>query len=378
MAAVSGKCLADWLKRWVAILLQHRNLCADADGYLITQLRKSGTTIPADMHRKTGRELERILAQARLDDGGIGPDRLCRWILAHRAAGRSLTANELVCKQMSWIELNADGIANAWRQLLGILPHDSGPTMLVLADGTAEQRESLQERRDQIELLSLQAETLAGLAVRVPRLTIGLAVDEQEWKGYVARTPESFSKAVIGEHLILVRGLTADRIRQIVASKVGGHIGTLEPICDHLAKIGASEELAERLAEATAASPTRPAKPTDPWKSEQERFLFELLDHTADLSGLFQLNVDPGFMFGGKRAEVDLACLDLKIAIEIDGYHHFTDPDHYRRDRRKDLELQQHGYFVLRWLAEDVVPQMATVLGTVRAVVRSRTSHSHT
>jgi very-short-patch-repair endonuclease len=59
--------------------------------------------------------------------------------------------------------------------------------------------------------------------------------------------------------------------------------------------------------------------------------------------------------FGGTAAEVDLiACAD-GIAIEIDGYHHFTDAESYRRDRRKDLLLQTQGLIVIRVLAEDVV-----------------------
>lgn len=33
---------------------------------------------------------------------------------------------------------------------------------------------------------------------------------------------------------------------------------------------------------------------------------------------------------------------------------HLADPVAYRRDRRKDQLLQENGYFVLRFLAEDV------------------------
>ena len=43
------------------------------------------------------------------------------------------------------------------------------------------------------------------------------------------------------------------------------------------------------------------------------------------------------------------------LAVEIDGYYHFQDADAYRRDRRKDLELQKRGFLVVRVLAEDVV-----------------------
>ncbi len=112
----------------------------------------------------------------------------------------------------------------------------------------------------------------------------------------------------------------------------------------------------------------------DPWKSAQEWFLFQLLEHTTDLAGRFQLNGQPGFLFGNQQAEIDLLCPSLKIAVEIDGYYHFTDPDRYRRDRRKDVELQRHDFLVLRFLAEDVVPRMVTVLDSIRAAVRFRES----
>jgi hypothetical protein len=350
----------------------------DQNSYQSTRLQTSPAIIHTDLHTKTRHELELIFAQAQLDDGGMGPGRLCRWILERRADGESPTVDELICTQASWTEFNADGIADAFRQLLGMLSNDPAPTLLVLFDNTDEQLETLEDRHNRTELFSMQTEALTRLAVRIPELTVGVAVDEREWKAYIASSPESFTKAVIREHVVPVAGLTVDRIRQMVASTAIGDIGALEPLYDQLAKMGASPELVESLVEASIALRGTPTSAADSWKSEQERFLFELLEHTADLCGLFQLNVDPGFLFGNKPAEVDLACLDLKIAIEIDGYHHFTDLDHYRRDRRKDLELQQHGYLVLRCLAEDVVPQMATILKTIRAVVRSRASRAHT
>jgi hypothetical protein len=106
--------------------------------------------------------------------------------------------------------------------------------------------------------------------------------------------------------------------------------------------------------------------------SAHELFLHELLEHTPDLAGLFALNVRPGFSFGGRPAEIDLACTDLRIAIEVDGHYHFTSSEHYRRDRRKDLELQRQGYLVLRFLADDVVARMESVRETVRSAVRFR------
>lgn len=43
----------------------------------------------------------------------------------------------------------------------------------------------------------------------------------------------------------------------------------------------------------------------------------------------------------------------------------------YRRDRRKDMLLQQNGYLVLRFLAEDVGKELDSVLdGILRALCR--------
>ena len=53
------------------------------------------------------------------------------------------------------------------------------------------------------------------------------------------------------------------------------------------------------------------------------------------------------------------------MAIELDGPQHLADPDAYRRDRRKDALLQENGYFVLRFLAEDVGKNLDLVLDSI-------------
>ncbi|MEI6670201.1 MAG: DUF559 domain-containing protein, partial [Acidobacteriota bacterium] len=50
---------------------------------------------------------------------------------------------------------------------------------------------------------------------------------------------------------------------------------------------------------------------------------------------------------------------------ELDGAQHLGDPVAYRRDRRKDLLLQESGYVVLRFLAEDVGRELNSVLDTI-------------
>ena len=65
------------------------------------------------------------------------------------------------------------------------------------------------------------------------------------------------------------------------------------------------------------------------------------------------------------RMEVDLLCTPSRIAIEWDGSQHLGDADAYRRDRRKDALLQENGYLILRFLAEDVGKHLDRVLDAI-------------
>jgi very-short-patch-repair endonuclease len=48
--------------------------------------------------------------------------------------------------------------------------------------------------------------------------------------------------------------------------------------------------------------------------------------------------------------------------IELDGAQHLADPAAYRRDRQKDALLQENGFFVLRFLAEDLAKELDVIL----------------
>ncbi len=63
--------------------------------------------------------------------------------------------------------------------------------------------------------------------------------------------------------------------------------------------------------------------------------------------------------------EVDLLCADARVAVELDGEQHLAGVEAYRRDRRKDLLLQENGYLVLRFLAEDVGKRLDEVLNAI-------------
>lgn len=92
-----------------------------------------------------------------------------------------------------------------------------------------------------------------------------------------------------------------------------------------------------------------------------------------------RINVELAIPFDGLgRMEVDLLCVDARIAVEIDGEQHLADANAYRRDRRKDVLLQENGYMVLRFLAIDVGKHLDEVLDSVlRALFRSTKIDGH-
>lgn len=107
-------------------------------------------------------------------------------------------------------------------------------------------------------------------------------------------------------------------------------------------------------------------------RSATERFLFQRLQTLPETRNRFRLNADLPIAFDSLgRLEVDLLCADARVAVELDGAQHLADPI-YRRDRRKDQVLQENGYLVLRFLAEDVGKELDTVLDSILRAISHR------
>ena len=85
------------------------------------------------------------------------------------------------------------------------------------------------------------------------------------------------------------------------------------------------------------------------------------------------MNAELAIPFDGcGRMDVDLLCADCGLVIEIDGPQHLADAEAWRRDRRKDALLQEHGMFVLRVLAEDVGKRLEEMLDAVLRALAHR------
>jgi len=70
--------------------------------------------------------------------------------------------------------------------------------------------------------------------------------------------------------------------------------------------------------------------------------------------------------------EVDFLSEEIRLVVELDGGQHLADAEAYRRDRRKDVALQEHGYFVLRFLGEDLAKRLDDVLDAILRALAHR------
>lgn len=110
-------------------------------------------------------------------------------------------------------------------------------------------------------------------------------------------------------------------------------------------------------------------------RSASEAFLFQRLESLPETRGRFRLNARLAIPFDQQGAmEADFLCEEARLVIELDGPQHLADEEAWRRDRRKDALLQQHGYFVLRFLATDAGRRLDAVLDSILAVLTSRGS----
>ena len=108
-----------------------------------------------------------------------------------------------------------------------------------------------------------------------------------------------------------------------------------------------------------------------------EAFLYRRLQSLPETSGRFDLNVELPVPFDGwGNMEVNLLDSRTRLVIELDGDQHLAIADAYRRDRRKDALLQEHGYFVLRFLVEDVGKRLDKVLDAIHRVLALRDRES--
>ena len=132
-----------------------------------------------------------------------------------------------------------------------------------------------------------------------------------------------------------------------------------------LSRDGVDAPLGDLFRRLTTASPEGSLDASQA-RSSSEAFFFRRLQSLPETRGRFRLNERLPIPFCGQNhVEVDFLDPSARLVVELDGAHHLADREAYRRDRSKDALLQRHGYFVLRFLAEDVGAELEMVLDEI-------------
>jgi len=139
-----------------------------------------------------------------------------------------------------------------------------------------------------------------------------------------------------------------------------------------LIRDGVDPPLARLFVHATC-PPEKGAKGADRARSSSEKFLYQRLQTLPATQDKFHLNTRLPIPFNEhSEMEVDFLFPEKRIAIELDGDQHLIDKKAYRRDRKKDALLQEHGYLILRFLTTDLGKNLDQVLDTIQRVLAGR------
>lgn len=255
------------------------------------------------------------------------------------------TAAQLCSEVLGWIKPTDLSFDKRWAALALILPHEVMPRLVFDVRG---QLASALELTDE----------MAGA-----RTPIGLRVDARQWWTFLSSGDWSRSGTrwrmapVLAGSLPIVSNLEQRSAK--TATWVEKHAPEALPLLRQVRTAVSAEAKTKTPAEGEA-------------RSAAEAFLFAILNHRPQTRNRFRLNVPLDFHFGNRFAEGDLAAVDARLVIEVDGYYHFRGQEAYRRDRRKDAALQEHRWFVIRFLAEDVVCDVQNVIEQIEYMLARR------
>ncbi|NEP62090.1 MAG: DUF559 domain-containing protein [Symploca sp. SIO2G7] len=212
--------------------------------------------------------------------------------------------------------------------------------------------------------------SLFQLVETIPTIPVGLCLTEIQADLCLPELPESRVKTLVRTGLIEVKTPGSKALRQWLCDRAITDPSQQRTILSLAERYGATADFLDTLIALT--QPAGPDIDQTLYRSQAERFLFHCLEGRPQTVGQFQVNQTLDIQFGNRPMEVDFLAETTKIVIEIDGYYHFQSPDCYRRDRRKDVELQHRGFLVLRFLADDVVDWLDDILSTIDRALAQR------
>lgn len=282
--------------------------------------------------------LSLLLERAFPGRGHEAPARLCAFAVA--ADDHNPSIRELMNEMGGWMECVRVSAA---------LTAETGPLppVLFIADSTC------------AESVVRIMETAALLAETCPALHVTVGVADTPLKAYLEDGRESRAKALCREGILRLRTPSA------TDANANADVETAQPPA--IRPPAVVENAAPRT---VPPRNDRTRDEDDAARSAAERFLFTHLESLPAMKGLFERNglldvpwPPPHVM------EIDLLSREHRVAVEIDGYYHFQDPEAYRADRRRDFVLQRMGFFIVRVLADDVVARIEDIVAAIRTAL---------
>jgi hypothetical protein len=320
---------------WINRLAAEVDLARAAAEWLARRLERPACLLVESLRVMTTYELRMFLESALPAVSETGVELVGRWLIENAGVSEQPGYPELAPVLDAILEGRGRPYIRVFTALGELVERDRLPVLILSPAGE--------------DLFRFQgiARLLADVAAAQPGAALIVVVEPELFDAYLKQSPVSRAQALLRESVVTINhespGVRDD---------------------------GGDASVTESRASAIL---DRESDDDDPARSAAERLLFERLESSPETAGLFELNGTLDFRFGPTQwIEVDLVARSLKLALEIDGYHHFQDTEAYRRDRRKDLELQKHGYLVVRVLADDVVERFENVWNTILAAVAFR------
>ncbi|MBN9687552.1 MULTISPECIES: DUF559 domain-containing protein [unclassified Corallococcus] len=335
---VSGEDAHEAALGWARALAATRDLGADAEALATFSLTAANPRHTPVFRGKTAHErrvlLDALPPPAMLADATWA---LCRELVMGREAVVPGTLPEAV--RTAFAKSPGAGL----RALHALVPPGQAPVVR-MAVGEAPSYRGLQVG--------------AALSNALPALAVACVVSSEALGAFLAGG-ETRLKAMVREGVVAV------------PEPASGAQGAVAALAE-LEREGASEARRVQAAEvALAAHTSARSLSEEKARSTYETYLRDRLADHPTTSGVFRLNapVDTG---GPRPWVVDFLSRELKLAVELDGYHHFGDRERFRRDRRKDLDLQRAGYWVYRIHWEDLLPRLEEILQTLDTLIDAR------
>ena len=353
----------DLFEEWISKIVAHDNLPSLALKKVANLVNQPTDQLAAWLSNTSEYQVE-LFWQRLFAIAATGP--ILRWLVEQLSLSETRSSASIKVSA-SWLETSdLAAIIQGFTTVMQLLPPQSAPGILIWLpdyDGASAA----------VTILA----SLTQLAEAVPNLPLGLVLTTAQGNLLLNQLPESKAKAILRSGLITLAPPESNDLKQWLSDRGVKDKTRLQTVVRWAELHSTTPEFLEAaLSLSNQAELPDTAEADTVYRSQAEWFLFQCLEARPNTVRKFQVNTRLNICFGNRQMEVDFLAAEAKIVIELDGPYHFGSLENYRRDRRKDFLLQQKGFLVLRFLAEDVVAQLETILSTIDQALALRQAQS--